>query len=168
MQFPESRKTDLIVSEIDAEILIYDQKTNKAFCLNQTSALIWKLCDGRRSLADISRALSEALNAEVDEGLVWLALEQLKQSDLIEHDMAAPASISGLSRRQALRKIGVAAAITLPLVSSIVAPTPINAASPTNPIFAPIPLGPVSVPVPRAPAPIVPPIFAPIPLAVFP
>jgi Coenzyme PQQ synthesis protein D (PqqD) len=176
MQFPERRKDDLTVSEMDGEILIYNQRTNKAFCLNDTSARIWKLCDGQRNLSEISRFLEKDLNAVVDEALIWLALEQLQQLDLIKYDIAPPESISGLSRRQALRKIGVAAVITLPLVSSIVAPTPLSAASPSQPapfqIVVPIPLatpdstGQPTPPV--SPAPTVSPIFAPIPLAVFP
>jgi hypothetical protein len=173
MQFPERRKDGLTVSEMDGEVLIYDHKTNKAFCLNNTSARIWKLSDGQRNLSEISQSLEKDLNAEVDEALVWLALEQLQQLDLVKYEIAPPESISGLSRRQALRKIGVAAAITLPLISSIVAPTPLSAASPGEPQVVIIPLVPSFAPIgPSAPPgvrpPPVAPSFSPIPLAFFP
>lgn len=171
LQFPRSRTADIVVTELDDEVLIYDLKINKAYSLNETSALVWKLCDGQRSLSEISRLVGEKLNASVDEGLVWLALDQLRQSDLIEHETALPDSLAGLSRRQVMRKIGLAATIALPLVSSLVAPTPAAAASvprlpePINPQFQPIPVGPVApstLPVP--PAPLQEPLFNPIPI----
>lgn len=178
-QYPQRRKADdFVIVELDGEVLIYDKKTNKAFNLNETSALIWELCDGRKSLPEISRFLGEKLNAPVDDGLVWLALDQLRQADLIEHETAVPDSLAGLSRRQAIRKVGLAAVITLPFISSLVAPTAMNAQStprvppfnpvsvPTSPIFAPIPIGPPSTPpIPRAPT--TSPIFAPVPLIEF-
>src|SRR4051812_13657518 len=110
-QPPKSRKADIVVLELDGEILIYDEKVNKAYNLNETSALIWQMCDGKKSLSEISRSLGENLNAAVDDGLVWLALEQLREADLIEHAAALPDSLAGLSRRQAIRKVGLAAAI---------------------------------------------------------
>jgi hypothetical protein len=131
--------------ELDAEVLVYDKQTNKAFNLNRTSALIWELCDGKNSLSEISCLLGEKLNAEVDDGLVWLALEQLRQENLIENEVALPESLVGLSRRQAIRKVGLAAAITLPFISSLVAPTALHAQStPRGP--APITGQPVSIP----------------------
>lgn len=144
-QYPQNRKDDIVVLELDGEFLIYDQKTNKAFNLNKTSALIWEWCDGRHSLSEISRLLGEKLNAPVDEELVWLALEQLRQENLIENEVVLPESLVGLSRRQAIRKVGLAAAITLPFISSLVAPTALNAQStPRGP--APIVGQPVSIP----------------------
>ena len=144
-QYPQSRKADILVVELDGEVLVYDQKVNKAFNLNKTSALIWELCDGKHSLSEISRVLGEKLNAPVDDGLIWLALEQLRQENLIENEVVLPESLVGLSRRQAIRKVGLAAAITLPFISTLVAPTALNAQStPRGP--APITGQPVSVP----------------------
>ena len=144
-QHPQSRKADIVVLELDGEVLIYDKKTDKAFSLNKTSARIWELCDGKHSLSEISHLLGEKLNADVDDGLVWLALEQLHQENLIENEVALPDSLVGLSRRQAIRKVGLAAAITLPFISSLVAPTALNAQStPQGP--APIAGQPVSIP----------------------
>ncbi len=167
-QYPQSRKVDIVVVELDGEVLVYDQKTNKAFNLNKTSALVWELSDGTHSLSEISRLLGEKLNADVDDGLVWLALEQLRQENLIENEVALPESLIGLSRRQAIRKVGLAAVITLPFISSLVAPTPMQAQSvprvspqPT-PLIIPIPLGPMAPVAPTAP--VTPPLFAPVPL----
>ena len=146
-QYPQSRKADIVVLELDAELLIYDKKVDKAFSLNNTSAQIWELCDGKHSVSEISRLLGEKLNADVDDGLVWLALEQMRQENLIENEVALPDSLVGLSRRQAIRKVGLAAAITLPFISSLVAPTAMHAQStPQGP--APITGQPMSIPAP--------------------
>ena len=40
---PRSRRNDLVVQEMDGEILIYNLTENKAFSLNETSALVWEL-----------------------------------------------------------------------------------------------------------------------------
>jgi len=133
-QYPQNRKDDIVVLELDGEVLLYDQKTNKAFNLNKTSSLIWELCDGKHSLSEISRLLGEKLNAPVDEGLVWLALEQMRQESLIENEVVLPESLVGLSRRQAIRKVGLAAVITLPFISSLVAPTALHAQSGNPPL----------------------------------
>jgi hypothetical protein len=31
---PQSRKNDIVVQDLNGEVLIYDLKANKAFCLN--------------------------------------------------------------------------------------------------------------------------------------
>jgi hypothetical protein len=38
---PISRKSHIVVQYFGNEILIYDLTENKAFCLNETSALVW-------------------------------------------------------------------------------------------------------------------------------
>lgn len=171
-KYPQRRKADdIVVVELDGEFLVYDKKSNKAFNLNTTSALIWELCDGEHSLSEISRSVGEKLDATVDDGLVWLALDQLKQADLLEHEIAVPDSLAGLSRRQAIRKVGLAAVVTLPFISSLVAPTAMHAQSGPrsapipNPIFLPIPVAPVQPAVsPLPPSPQINPIFVPIPI----
>jgi hypothetical protein len=75
---PTSRQSDIVVQELKGEILIYDLKINKAFCLNETSALVYGLCDGNNSVKDISNQLSKKLKQPVTEDLVWLALDQMK------------------------------------------------------------------------------------------
>jgi Coenzyme PQQ synthesis protein D (PqqD) len=145
-QYPQRRETnDNIVVEIDGEVLIYDKNTKKSFCLNKTSTLIWELCDGKNSLSDISRIMGEKLSASVNEELVWLALEQLHQENLIEHQIDVPDSLTALSRRQVIRKISLAAAVVLPLISQVVSPIAANAqSSPGGPVRP----SPVIIPLP--------------------
>src|SRR4051812_32878746 len=126
---PIARNTDVGVQEMDNEVLIYDFLTNKAYCLNETAALIWQNCDGRKSLSEVTEKVSRELKSPVDEGLVWLALEQLKKDNLVKHELAPPAVFDGMNRREVIKKIGLASMIALPLISAVVAPTPASAQS---------------------------------------
>lgn len=126
---PVSRTEDIIVQELSGEVLIYDLKDNKAFCLNETSALIWEMCDGNKSVSEISRELGKKLNSPANEDLVWLALDQLKKEKLIESEVTAPSAYAGMNRRDVIRKIGLASMIALPVVAGLVAPPAAHAAS---------------------------------------
>lgn len=127
---PRARVEGVVVRELAEEVLVYDLDTHKAVCLNTTAAAVWRLCDGRRTAADIRRALEKSSGGPVPEELVWLALEQLGRDCLLDARLPArPAALAGLSRREMIRRVGLAAAITLPAVASIVAPTAADAAS---------------------------------------
>ena len=129
-KMPQARRNGLIIQEVDNEILIYDQHTNKAHCLNQTAAKVWKYCDGETTLADACTALSCDLETPVDEKLVWYAVDQFSKDNLLEKSIEPPAFIiAGMNRRQMVRTLGLAAVIAVPLVTSIVAPTPVQAAT---------------------------------------
>lgn len=129
-KMPQARRTGLIIQAVDGEILIYDQNTNKAHCLNQTAAKVWKYCDGETSLAEACKALSCDLDTPVDEKLVWYAVDQFSKDNLLEQGIESPAFIiAGMNRRQMVRTLGLAALIAVPLVTSIVAPTPAQAAT---------------------------------------
>jgi hypothetical protein len=129
-KMPEVRRSGLIIQEVDSEILIYDQETNKAHCLNQTAAKVWKYCDGETTLADACSALSRDLETPVDEKLVWYAVDQFSKDNLLEQEIEPPAFIiAGMNRRQMVRTLGLAAIVAVPLVTSIVAPTPAQAAT---------------------------------------
>jgi hypothetical protein len=129
-KMPQARRSGLIIQEVDSEILIYDQDTNKAHCLNQTAAKVWKYCDGETAVADACSALSRDLETPVDEKLVWYAVDQFSKDNLLEKEIEPPAFIiAGMNRRQMVRTLGLAAVVAVPLVTSIVAPTPVQAAT---------------------------------------
>ena len=126
---PQSRKRNLVEQEVDGELLIYDLESNKAFCLNQASSLIWQACDGNRTVAQINDLLGKQLQARTDEDIVWLALDQLSKENLIDPPVDLETKFAGMSRRQVIKKIGVGSMIALPMVASLVAPTAIHAQS---------------------------------------
>jgi hypothetical protein len=126
---PEARREGLVVQELSDEVLVYDRDRNKAHCLNRTAALVWSHCDGNSSVAEMARAIAEETNAPVDEDLIWLGVEQLSQRRLLQERAMMPEHKTGLSRREVMRRIGLAAAVALPVVTSIVAPTAAQAAN---------------------------------------
>jgi len=58
-QLPLARTDGLVINELTDEVLVYDLQRDKAHCLNQTAASVWKQCDGRSTAAEIARRLSE-------------------------------------------------------------------------------------------------------------
>ncbi len=126
---PLSRKDEIVVQELNGEVLIYDLRTNKAFCLNETSSLVWEACDGNTSVSDISRSISRKLNAPANDDLVWFALDQLKKEKLIANSDEVISDFEGMSRREVIRKVGLASVIALPVIASLVAPKAAMAAS---------------------------------------
>jgi hypothetical protein len=123
---PEARKEGLIVHPLLDEVLVYDLDRHKAHCLNKTAALVWNRCDGKTSVAELTQKLEDEVGAPVDEQLVWLALDQLGRIRLLQQE-TAPARTAGLSRRELIKRAGIGAAIALPIVTSIIAPTPAQA-----------------------------------------
>ena len=126
---PLARKEGLVVQELPDEILVYDLDRDKAHCLNETAAMVWRKCDGRATTTAISKALENELRKPVDEKIVWLALDQLGRNNLLEQIPAPPPVMNGLNRREMVRALGIAAAVAIPVVTSIVAPTPAQAAT---------------------------------------
>lgn len=125
---PHARVARLVIKELPDEVLVYDLDADKAYCLNQTAALVWKNCDGRRTVAQLSQLIAQETNAPVPEEMVWLALDQLLEFRLLDGAPPRPKYLAGMSRRQLVRKIGMAA-LTLPTIFSIVTPTPAQAGS---------------------------------------
>ncbi|HWZ96681.1 MAG TPA: PqqD family protein [Candidatus Dormibacteraeota bacterium] len=124
-QFPKAR-LDCLTRQFEDEILIFDPIRQEGHCLNSTAAAVWKLCDGKSNPSQIAQTLSRQLSVRVDRQVVELALEQLAHAHVLE---GPEVSVKEYSRRTAIRRIGIAAAIALPLVTSIVAPMPAHAAS---------------------------------------
>ena len=130
---PRARTGGLVIHELADEVLVYDRERDKAHCLNQTAALIWKYCDGTTTVASMAQQLGRELKAErVDEKIVWYALDQLGRDHLLEEIVATPAVLAGMSRRQMVRVLSVAAVVAVPLVTSIIAPTPAQASTCLN------------------------------------
>ena len=126
---PRARQEDLVIQELPEETLVYDLKRDRAHCLNQTAAFVWRRCDGRTTTSRIAQALKEETKAPVDEKLVWLAIDQLGRNHLLQERLTPPPTYAGLNRRDVMRALGLTAAVALPVVASIVAPMPAQAAT---------------------------------------
>jgi len=110
---PKARESRILVHEVEAETVIYDQVRKRAHRLNETAAKVWARLDGRTTPSEIAADLG------VDESVVELAIDDLSYAGLLES--SEPLSVS---RRAALNRVAGAAAIgfLLPVVTSIAAP----------------------------------------------
>lgn len=126
---PLSRSDNLVTQDSGKEVLIYDLQINKAFCLNEMSSIVWKECNGKNTVADISKILSRKLKENVSEDLVWIAVHQFKKDNLLIENNEFITPFDGLNRREIIKKIGFASIAALPVISSIIAPTAIHAQS---------------------------------------
>jgi len=115
---PRARGRDLVVHEIDGEVVVYDLARHRAHRLNRAAALVWRACNGRRTVDEIASHVRRALDG-ADRELVWAALGKLDRAHLLDEPIARR-----VSRRRALRALLVA-----PVVVSLLAPSPAQAAS---------------------------------------
>ncbi len=123
---PIARTNGVLTETVDGELLVYDLDGDMASHLNRTAALVWRSCDGRRTVPELLAIVSDELGETADEDVVLMALDSLAEHGLIssgyeERDGAAVA----LSRRRFFRRVGVvgATAVNAPVVYSMIAPT---------------------------------------------
>jgi hypothetical protein len=122
---PKSLTRDqLVVEDLGTELMIYDQKRNRAFCLNQKAAFVWQRCDGKTTVGELAAQLAHSSGATIDEKVVQFALQSLSQDGLLEPSTFEPVFPLGMTRRQVMQKIGVGAAVALPLVTALMVATP--------------------------------------------
>jgi len=136
---PCARRNDLLVESVLAETVIYDAFTHRVHCLNPTASIVWKHCDGKTRIEELAARVGAELSAPCDQSSIEIALQQLSEADLLVKPIKARRSRKDLSRRDLLKHARTAA-ILLPVVVSVLAPTPAMAVSCTpsgNPCPAP-------------------------------
>ena len=91
--YPLKQATGFVLEEMDAEILLYQPSTHKAIHLNETAAVIWKLCDGTRTIKELVECLvAEFPNAKPNiAGEVQEAIDQLLRDGALIEAPAGPA-----------------------------------------------------------------------------
>ena len=122
---PKVREVGLVVERVDDELLVYDLERDKAHRLNETAALVFRHCDGERTVRELAAWAGAEVGRPLEEEVVWRALVRLGDEHLLEEPLSPPEGREW-SRRQVLRRAGVAGAaagLALPVVKSIVAPT---------------------------------------------
>ena len=129
---PEARRDGLLTEQVADELVVYDQERNLVHRLNRSSALVWRRCDGTRSIPDIAAAMREELGPVADEDLVWVALDGLGAANLLREPIRRRTAVdSRQSRRQVVRKVGRIGVLAtlLPVVTTLAVPTPAQAQS---------------------------------------
>jgi hypothetical protein len=115
--------------QLNDELLVYDARTNKGHCLNQTAAAVWIACDGKTSVNKIVTILRKKLQADFDEQIVCLALDKLEKAGLLLGPVNSHIEGRLWSRREVMRGIAAISAVGLPVITSILVPTAAQAAS---------------------------------------
>jgi hypothetical protein len=123
MKLPKARTENLVEQNLGAETLIYDLTTHKAFNLNETLSVVYKSCDGKMTIDELKR------RSKFTEDFIYLALDELKQNDLLAKDGDYLSPFADTSRREVIKKVGLATMLALPLIAGLVAPTAVHASS---------------------------------------
>jgi hypothetical protein len=123
-----ARNEELVIQDLPDEVLVYDLKRHKAHCLNKTAAFIWNHCDGQSTTEEIARMMEQEWHAPVNEDAVWFALNKLSKAELLQERIVLPEAKAGMSRRSAMRRLGLGA-LLIPVVMTIVSPTAMAGAS---------------------------------------
>ncbi len=113
-----ARRRSLLLRELGDETLAYDLSSHRASCLNREAAAVFHACDGRRSPQEIAAVVSAQLECEVGSDYVKLAIRRLAGCGLVD----AETSPVSRSRREAIRRMAIATALALPIVTSVLAP----------------------------------------------
>lgn len=117
MRLPLARNEGIVVQDIEDETLAYDLVTHQACCLNRTASLVYKACGAGSSFEDLKRT------HELTDEIIFLALDELKRANLLEADSPYVSPFAGVSRREVIKRVGLASMAALPMISSIVAPS---------------------------------------------
>ena len=123
-QLPKAKYSDIIIQETAKELLLYDLTLHKAFCLNETAAFVWQNCDGKTTLDELKKLSHGKLTDDV----IFLTLDELQKQNLLQEKVETGISNDGMSRRKMIAKYGTLA-VSLPMITTLVAPTPAHAQS---------------------------------------
>ena len=113
------RRTD------DGGLLVFDEQADVGHVLNPSVAVVYDLCDGTRSVADMSRYVATETGLPADEEIVLLALAELREAGLLDESEPTTAALAtlntGLTRRSLIKRlaVGAGALALLPAIDSI-------------------------------------------------
>ena len=77
--------TEFSLEEIDDELLLYHPAKTRAVYLNATAALVWQLCDSKRTVSEIVMLLEENYpDSEDIRSDVESTLQELSENGAVE------------------------------------------------------------------------------------
>ena len=89
LQMP-ARREGLIERELENELILYDPGSDRAYLLNQVSAAIWDMCDGRMSVSRMAEEIAQHFAIPIEQALDDLhsALSQLLDEGVLTRSLA--------------------------------------------------------------------------------
>lgn len=118
--YPQARSENLVVQNLPGETLVYDLNSHQAHCLNETAAFVWGQCNGELSVDKMVEAFERRFGSSAGREAIELALSQLNERNLLTEGTFAEITTS--DRRQMIKRIGLASAVAVPIIASLVAP----------------------------------------------
>ena len=160
---PIARKHNLVVQEVGRELIVYDKDHHHGHRLNPVAASVWRACNGQSTLDDLAHIVATEVDLTDEEALevpmlVELALSELTDCHLMQAPNLQPTAQFNIERRQGLKKkialaAGFSGAALMPLVTTMMAPTPAMAQTAAAPPPPPPPPPPRVTPTPAPPPP---------------
>ena len=131
---PTAKVDGILRQRTFQDLVVIDEGTDSAHCLNETAAIVFEHADGTRSVDDLADVLREKLDPTADRDLVEIALDNLAEASLLEDRAPRASGIKSESRRRFVQKLGMLGTISvlLPVVESIASPTDNDHRSPTR------------------------------------
>jgi hypothetical protein len=117
-------RSGLLRHPLDGQVLVYDAQADRVHLLDPTTALVLELLqEGGWTRDGIVIEMSERLGVPRDLGLLSLAIDQLRESDLFDKTSPAPDAIPDVGRRELLQKLAMtgAAALLVPAIATLTA-----------------------------------------------
>ena len=56
---PQARQDGLIVEEIGDELVVFDQTTDEAHCVDRVASVVWRCCDGEYTVRGIAGVVQQ-------------------------------------------------------------------------------------------------------------
>lgn len=127
---PRARRDDLLTTNLEDEVVVYDPERKQAHSLNRVAVSVWKHSDGTKTIEDLQRLVSDDMGFPIDKESVALALRKLEKAHLL---LEMVASSNPMTRREMLGKAGKlgATAMATPLIVSALVPIAAAATSPS-------------------------------------
>jgi hypothetical protein len=100
-------RAEVAVAEIDGEAVVWDPVPEKLNYLNHSAALVFALCDGKTTIAEMAEAIGDAYEMDPQEvdGQIRPLLRQLGDAGLMEGKAAERIGLEAGKRRAALKKL---------------------------------------------------------------
>ena len=112
---PLARRNGLIIEHLPDEVLVYDAERDKAMCLNQAAASVWKHCDGATTPECMAQLIENELQISGGAEVVSIALKRLEKANLLTGK--TPMHFTGMSRRELVGRLA-----TVPVIAMILVP----------------------------------------------
>lgn len=100
---PEARTEHVMSQPLGDELVVYDIERRQYHHLNATAALVWRNCDGQRSVEELSVLVREIISQEAGDETVWSALLLLQEANLLT-EPGLPEDSSSPTRREFLSR----------------------------------------------------------------